>query len=154
MRGQAGERGIKISGTVQQNVIGAFDAGQIWRLLLNLLDNAIKFNHPGGHIDVILSVHNDVAIVSISDTGSGIVVEEQAHIFERGYRSTSARKSNVPGTGLGLHFARSIVEAHGGRIEVASSSGEGSCFRVSLPLLPATSGEVLTSAVHRDAPIH
>ncbi|HWS17616.1 MAG TPA: HAMP domain-containing sensor histidine kinase, partial [Candidatus Elarobacter sp.] len=154
MRGQAGERGIKISGTVQQNVIGAFDAGQIWRLLLNLLDNAIKFNHNGGNIDVILAVHNDAAIVSVSDTGSGIAVEDQAHIFERGYRSISARKSHVPGTGLGLHFARSIVEAHGGRIEVASSSGEGSCFRVSLPLVPATSDDVLTSTVHRDAPIN
>jgi len=154
MRGQAAERGIKISGTVQQNVIGAFDAGQIWRLLLNLLDNAIKFNRSGGHIDVLLSVHNDVAIVSVSDTGGGIAAEEQAHVFDRGYRSTSARKSHVPGTGLGLLFARSIAEAHGGRIEVASSSGEGSCFRVSLPLLPATSGEVLTPAVQRDSPIN
>jgi signal transduction histidine kinase len=154
MRGQAGERGIKISGTVQQNIIGAFDAGQIWRLLLNLLDNAIKFNHNGGNIDVILAVHNDAAIVSVSDTGSGIAAEDHAHIFERGYRSISARKSHVPGTGLGLHFARSIVEAHGGRIEVASSSGEGSCFRVSLPLVPATSDDVLTSTMHRDAPIN
>jgi signal transduction histidine kinase len=154
MRGQAGERGIKISGTVQQSVIGAFDAGQIWRLLLNLLDNAIKFNHNGGHIDVILAVHNNVAIISVSDTGSGIATDEQAHIFERGYRSISARKSHVPGTGLGLHFARSIVEAHGGHVEVASSSGEGACLRVSLPLLPVSSGEVLTSTVQRDAPIN
>ena len=81
-----------------------------------------------------LSVHNEVAIVSITDTGSGIDSDEQTHIFERGYRSTSARKSDVPGTGLGLHFARNIAEAHGGHIEVSSSSGEGSCFRVSLPL--------------------
>jgi signal transduction histidine kinase len=154
MRNQAGERGIKISGTVQQNVIGAFDAGQIWRLLLNLLDNAIKFNHNGGTIDVVLAVHNDLAIISISDTGSGVAIEEQAHIFERGYRSTAARKSHVPGTGLGLHFARNIAEAHGGRIEVANSSGKGSCFRVSLPLLNAASGEVLTPTVHRDAQIN
>jgi signal transduction histidine kinase len=154
MRNQAGERGIKISGTVQQNVMGAFDAGQIWRLLLNLLDNAIKFNHNGGTIDVVLAVHNDVAIISITDTGSGVAIEEQGHIFERGYRSTSARKSHVPGTGLGLHFARNIAEAHGGRIEVASSSGKGSCFRVSLPLLNAASGEVLNSTVHRDAQIN
>ena len=154
MRNQSGERGIKISGTVQQNVIGSFDAGQIWRLLLNLLDNAIKFNHNGGTIDVVLAVHNDVAIISISDTGSGVAIEEQAHIFERGYRSTAARKSHVPGTGLGLHFARNIAEAHGGRIEVASSSGKGSCFRVSLPLLNAASGEVLTPTVHRDAQIN
>ena len=154
MRNQAGERGIKVSGTVQQNVIGSFDAGQIWRLLLNLLDNAIKFNHNGGSIDVILSVHNDVAIISITDTGSGVAFEEQGHIFERGYRSTAARKSHVPGTGLGLHFARNIAEAHGGRIEVASSSGKGSCFRVSLPLLNAASAEVLSPTVHRDAQIN
>jgi signal transduction histidine kinase len=154
MRNQAGERGIKISGTVQQNVVGAFDAGQIWRLLLNLLDNAIKFNHNGGNIDVVLSVHNDLAIISVSDTGSGVAIEEQTHIFERGYRSSSARKSQVPGTGLGLHFARNIAEAHGGRIEVASSSGSGSCFRISLPILHAVSGEMLTPALHRDASIN
>ena len=153
MRGQAGDRGINISGTVQQNVIGAFDAGQIWRLLLNLLDNAIKFNHKGGNIDVVLAVHNDFAIISVSDTGSGVAPDEQTHIFERGYRSTSARKSHVPGTGLGLHFARNIAEAHGGRIEVASSSGAGSCFRVSLPLHVA-SGEALASTVQRDAQIN
>jgi len=155
MRPQAAERAIQISGTVQQNVIGAFDAGQIWRLLLNLLDNAIKFNHSGGHVDLILAVHHDSAIISISDTGSGIVAEDQAHIFERGYRALSARKSKVPGTGLGLHFARGIAEAHGGRIEVASTSGQGSCFRVSLPLLPVTtSTETMTATVHRDAPIN
>jgi signal transduction histidine kinase len=140
---------------VQQNVIGAFDAGQIWRLLLNLLDNAIKFNRPGGNVDVVLSVHNDVAIISISDTGSGVAHDEQIHIFERGYRSTSARKSHVPGTGLGLHFARNIAEAHGGHIEVSSSSGNGSCFRVSLPVLNASSlVESLTPTVQRDAPIN
>jgi len=154
MRPQASERGIQISGTVQQNVIGAFDAGQIWRLLLNLLDNAIKFNRSGGHVDVTLSVHNDVAIFSISDTGSGIDSDDQAHIFERGYRSLAARKSGVPGTGLGLHFARAIAEAHGGRIELTSTAGHGACFRVILPLLSAASAEVLTPTVRRDAQIN
>ena len=147
MRTQAGERGIQLSGTVQQNIVGAFDAGQIWRLLLNLLDNAIKFNHPGGRIDVVLAMYNDTAMISVADTGSGIIVEEQSHIFDRGFRSPSARKSKVPGTGLGLHFARGIAEAHGGRIEVNSAPGEGSCFRVALPL---SAGEA-SSPPRRDA---
>lgn len=153
MRMQASERGIQISGAVQQNVVGAFDAGQIWRLLLNLLDNAIKFNHAGGKVDVALTVVNDRAMISITDTGSGIATEEQAHVFERGYRTASARKSSVPGTGLGLHFARAITEAHGGYIEVTSMPEEGSCFRVSLPLLPAKEPSML-SAVQRDATVN
>ena len=155
MRPQALERGIQLSGTVQRHVIGLFDAGQIWRLLPNLLDNAVKFNRAAGRIDVTLAVHNDQAIISVTDTGSGIVLEDQAHIFERGYRAPSARKSNVPGTGLGLHFAQCITEAHGGRIEVTSAPGEGSCFRVVLPLLQGTAtAEGLQAPVHRDTSIN
>src|ERR1051326_5979944 len=152
IRAQAAERGIQISGTVQQNVIGAFDAGQIWRLLLNMLDNAIKFNHPRGKVDVSLSVVNDMAMISISDTGSGIAAEEQKNIFDRGYRTAAARKSSVPGTGLGLHFARIIAEAHGGHIEVHSVPGEGSCFHVSLPLGPAA--EALIPSLPRDTTVN
>ncbi|HEX4603297.1 MAG TPA: ATP-binding protein [Candidatus Angelobacter sp.] len=64
-------------------------------------------------------------------------------------------KSNVPGTGLGLHFARAIAEAHGGKIDVASVPGEGSCFRVSLPLLPVPAlSETIKPTVHRDAAIN
>lgn len=153
MRMQASEHGIQISGAVQQNVIGAFDAGQIWRLLLNLLDNAIKFNRAGGKIDVSLAVVNNVAMISIADTGSGIAADEQARIFERGYRTAAARKSSVPGTGLGLHFAQAIAEAHGGHIEVASTPGEGSCFRVSLPLLAAKEPSI-SSSTQRDATVN
>jgi two-component system OmpR family sensor kinase len=154
MRPQALEKGIQISGTVQQHVIGSFDAGQIWRLLLNLLDNAIKFNRPGGQVDVVLAVHHDAAIISVTDSGSGIVMEDQPHIFERGYRAPSARKSNVPGTGLGLHFALGIAEGHGGKIEVSSKAGEGSCFRVSLPLSAERSDESHPNVPHLDTRIN
>lgn len=152
VRPQAAERDINISGTIQPNIVGAFDAGQIWRLLLNLLDNAVKFNRQGGRIDVSLTVHNEMALISVSDTGSGIAAEERIHVFDRGYRTPSARKSSVPGTGLGLHFARAIAEAHGGHIEVTSVPGEGSCFRVSLPVQPAA--EVQMPAVPRDATVN
>jgi two-component system OmpR family sensor kinase len=134
MKAKAAEQGIHLSGTVQQNVIGEVDAGQIWRLVLNLLDNAIKYNHPNGRVDVKLSAHGGVALLSVSDTGCGIAAEEQHRVFERGYRVTSARKS-AQGTGLGLHFARNIVRAHGGEIEISSHPGQGSSFLVSLPLV-------------------
>jgi signal transduction histidine kinase len=134
MRSKAAEQGIQLSGTVQRHIIGEFDAGQIWRLILNLLDNAIKYNRPNGRIDVKLSARHGAAILSVSDTGCGIAQEEQHRIFERGYRVTATRKS-VQGTGLGLHFASSIAKAHGGEIEVTSQPGQGSSFLVSLPLV-------------------
>jgi len=153
MRIKASENNMQISSAVQQNVVGQFDAGQIWRLLLNLLENAIKYNRPEGKIDVALTTHDGVAIVSVTDTGQGIPAEEQARIFERGFRTQSARKSAVPGTGLGLHFARAIVEAHGGAIELTSVPGQGTCFRVTLPLTSSVrpDGTELTS---HDAPIN
>jgi signal transduction histidine kinase len=149
MRLKSGESNIHISGTVQRNIVGLFDAGQLWRLILNLLDNAIKFTGPDGRIDVALTSHRDMAVLSITDTGCGIPVQEQTRIFERGYRTSSTRNSSIPGTGLGLHFARSIAQAHGGSIEVISVPGQGSCFRVSLPLKAAPGASVaLNSEVH------
>lgn len=133
MRLKAAEEHIHLSGTVQQNMVGQFDAGQIWRLLLNLLDNAIKYNHPNGRIDVNLNAHEGMAILSVSDTGPGITPEEQPHIFQRGYRAPSNRKA-ASGTGLGLYFVRAIARAHGGDVEVSSVPGHGSCLRVSLPI--------------------
>lgn len=133
MRLKAAEQSIHVSGAVQQGVVGQFDAGQMWRLLLNLLDNAIKYNHPNGRIDVALNSHEGVAILSVSDTGTGITPEEQQHIFERGYRAPSSRKS-TSGTGLGLHFVNAIAKAHGGSVEVFSTPGQGTCLRVALPI--------------------
>ena len=149
MRLKSGEGNIQISATIQRNIVGLFDTSQLWRLVLNLLDNAIKFTGPEGRVDVALACHRDMAILSVKDTGCGIPVQEQGRIFERGYRTSSARNSAVPGTGLGLHFARSIAQAHGGNIEVISVPGQGSCFRVSLPLnTPAGAQSGLNSEIH------
>ena len=149
MRLKSGESNIHISGAVQRNIAGLFDAGQLWRLILNLLDNAIKFTGPNGRVDVSLTSHRDMAILSVTDTGCGIPAQEQTRIFERGYRTSAARNSTVPGTGLGLHFARCIAQAHGGDIEVLSVPGQGSCFRVSLPLkIPPGAPAALNTEVH------
>ncbi len=149
MRLKSGEMNIQISGTVQRSITGQFDPGQMWRLILNLLDNAIKYNHPNGRVDVVLSAHQDTAMLTVSDTGHGISAEEQQKIFERGYRATSIRKS-VSGTGLGLHFARTIARAHGGDIEVSSSPGRGSTFRVTLPLINDAEMPELPAAKSRE----
>jgi signal transduction histidine kinase len=134
MHSAAAEHQVQLSGNIQNGITGEFDAGQIWRLLLNLIDNAIKFNRANGRVDVALVSDGSDASITILDTGSGISEEEQTLIFERSYRTMSARRSIVPGSGLGLHFVRMIAEAHGGRVELNSAPGEGASFRVILPL--------------------
>ncbi len=138
MHAVAAEHGIEVLQSVEESVVGEVDAGQIWRLLLNLIDNAIKYNRPSGRVEVVLASHGNLAMISVSDTGCGIPKADIDRIFDRFYRSPEAVRSGVQGTGLGLCFARSIVEAHGGRIEVTSSPGEGSCFRIWLPLMSTT----------------
>lgn len=103
------------------------------RLLLNLLDNAVKYTPPDGEIRMKLSSRNGTAIVSISDTGIGIPLEDQRQIFDRFYRVDKARSRSLGGAGLGLSIARWIAEAHGGTISVESVPGKGSEFTVELP---------------------
>lgn len=153
MRLKAAERNIHVSGTVQQNVIGQFDAGQVWRLLLNLLDNAIKYNQPSGRVDVNLTAHGGSAVIAITDGGLGMTPEELRHIFERGYRAPSNMKS-ASGTGLGLHFVRAIAQAHGGDIEVSSMPGQGSRFRVLLPISERSTVPAPTAALGNDSSVN
>jgi two-component system, OmpR family, sensor kinase len=135
MRATAAGHNIEIVTAVEENLKAEVDAGHLWRLLLNLLDNAIKFNRPQGCVEVVLASHENQAMISVRDTGCGIAPADLPHIFERSYRSPRARRSGVQGSGLGLSFVRAITEAYGGRIEVQSTPGEGSCFRLWLPLL-------------------
>jgi heavy metal sensor kinase len=112
------------------------DFVQLRRLLLNLMDNGIKYTPSAGTVKVSLKRKEESAIISVEDTGPGISPEEQSQIFHRFYRSPEARSKGKGGSGLGLSIARSIAEAHGGRIELESTPGKGSIFRVYLPLKP------------------
>jgi len=109
----------------------AGDKPRLQRLIANLVDNAIKFSSSGGRIT--LAAHQDEGGIHlvVSDTGQGISGKDMPHIFDRFYRSDKSR--NAPGNGLGLSYAKSIVEAHGGDIHVESEYGRGTEVSVSLP---------------------
>lgn len=104
----------------------------LFRLVFNLAENAIKYTPRGGKVDVVLRRNNGAAVLEVNDNGPGIAADEQERIFDRFYRGDPAREGD--GTGLGLALARSIAQLHHGKISVSSRVGEGSCFRVVLPL--------------------
>src|SRR5207247_9616182 len=109
----------------------------LFRLSFNLGENARKYTSVGGTVTVALSQRGREATLKAKDTGPVIAPAEQARIFDRFYRGDPARGRG--GTGLGLALARSIVLVHSGRITVESVVGQGSCFRVVLPLVaPST----------------
>lgn len=112
------------------------DVEQIIRVLDNLFTNALRYSDAGARIILGASVtgEGDFLEISVRDTGMGIAEEDLPHIFERSYRADRSRTPKDNGSGLGLAIAKGIVERHGGRIECSSKVGEGSCFRVFLPL--------------------
>jgi two-component system phosphate regulon sensor histidine kinase PhoR len=112
-------------------VIVSGDALRLERVVINLLDNAIKFTPPGGEVRVRCESRGSEITVVVADNGRGIAEEDLPRIFERFYKVDRARSS--PGTGLGLAIAKHTVEAHGGRIWAESIEGRGSTFFVSLP---------------------
>ena len=110
------------------------DAGRLREVLINLLENAVQYTPPGGHIEVTAALQDSQIVVTIADDGIGIPRTDQERIFERFYRVDTARSREAGGTGLGLSIARHIVESHGGRIWLESNVGEGSRFHFSVPL--------------------
>jgi signal transduction histidine kinase len=110
------------------------DQKRLQQLLVNLLDNAIKYTTAGGNVRLSLTVVDSAAVIEVSDTGRGVPESALPHIFERFYRRTDSRDSRVTGFGLGLAISKWIVDAHSGSIEVESREGSGSRFTVRLPL--------------------
>lgn len=109
------------------------DARQIGRVLANLLGNALRHTPAGGTVQVQATRRAEQVLVEISDTGEGMDAEDLPHIFERFYRAEKSRSRATGGTGLGLAIAKGIVEAHGGQIDVESTTGQGTRFFFTLP---------------------
>ena len=108
------------------------DPNWLERLILNLVDNAIKFTPEGGDIAVSVSHEADTARLTVRDTGIGITPERMPHIFERFFRADPARSSGVEGVGLGLSLAKWIVDRHHGTVTASSTPGRGAIFTVNL----------------------
>ena len=130
------------------NLLG--DAGQLDRVLINLLVNAIKFTPDGGRISVCAHRQDDSVVLRVTDSGMGIPADELPRVFERFFRSTSSRKLAVQGTGLGLAITKKIIEEHGGEISVISQQGVGTEFTVILPGV-APSGHVVPALRSEEA---
>jgi two-component system phosphate regulon sensor histidine kinase PhoR len=117
----------------------ACDGPAIQRALLNLLDNAFKHAPAGSEVKVTLGSIRDARsgiFISVTESGPGIPAEDQARIFERFYRRGSELRRETQGVGLGLAIVKHIVEAHGGRVHVASTVGDGATFTLELPAAP------------------
>ncbi|GAA4892834.1 two-component system OmpR family sensor kinase [Stackebrandtia albiflava] len=102
----------------------------------NLLTNARTHTPPGTSVWVVAEQHGPVAVVSVADNGPGIAPEHRPRVFDRFYRADDSRSRDTGGTGLGLSIVKSIVESHGGRVELDSEPGAGTVFRFVLPLAP------------------
>ncbi|HEY9241644.1 MAG TPA: PAS domain-containing sensor histidine kinase [Streptosporangiaceae bacterium] len=136
MRPEAQRKNISLSLSSDEAPTFAADPTRIGQLLGNLISNAVKFTAEGGRIDVSVRTDGDHAVLAVTDTGIGIPATDQEQIFERFFRSASATRQVIPGTGLGLTITKAIVDAHHGTIAVDSEEGKGSTFTVRLPLLP------------------
>jgi signal transduction histidine kinase len=108
------------------------DPGRLAQVIGNLLSNALKYSPAGRPIDVVGEQRGDVVRVSVRDRGQGIPPDQQDGIFTKFFRGGAA-DTGIPGSGLGLAFARAVVEAHGGRISFRSTPGAGSTFWFELP---------------------
>jgi heavy metal sensor kinase len=125
---------VALETEVQPNINIRGDASWIERVILNLLDNAIKFTPEGGRVKISVAAEDNQAVLRVQDTGIGIPPESLPRIFDRFYRAEPSRSKQIEGVGLGLALARWIVEKHRGRILADSQPGRGTTLSVYLPL--------------------
>jgi PAS domain S-box-containing protein len=137
----ADDRGIELRADVAAIPSMLGDRSRLAQVLDNLVSNALKFTPSGGRVDVRVSVDGPDAVVEVADTGVGIPADEQHRLFDRFFRSTTATEQAIPGTGLGLTIAKTIVERHGGSIAIESVEGAGTTVRARIPVTAAAQEE-------------
>lgn len=133
MRLVAEDRGILLTPSALASVTVRGDRSRLKQVIVNLLDNAIKFTPRGGTASLSTEQRDGYAVLEVRDNGIGIPASAQSHVFDRFFRVDEARSREDGGAGLGLSIVRSICAAHGAEIEVESAPGAGSCFRLKFP---------------------
>ncbi len=137
---RASEKGLTLERIAPDSMFIEANSSQITQVIVNLLENAIKYTNEGGVIVKLQDEESGIRI-DFTDTGVGIAAEHLPRLFERFYRVDKGRSRHLGGTGLGLSIVKHIVEAHGGRILVDSSLNQGSTFTIHLPI-----GDVVSEA--------
>jgi signal transduction histidine kinase len=128
----ASERGSRIVTRISANVFVTVDRARIRQVCANLLDNAIKYTPPGGHIEITVTHDDAWGLLTVADNGMGIAPEDLPRVWDRLYRGDRSRAET--GLGLGLSLVKAVVDAHGGEVRLTSQVGVGSEFVVRLPL--------------------
>ncbi len=140
----AAERAITLEVQAPRPVTILGDEARLIQVVMNLLENAVHYTHPGGRVTVVVEARKNQARLAVRDTGIGIEPEHLPHIFERFYRADPARRHRGgSSSGLGLSIVEWVVRAHGGAVAVESQLGQGSCFTVTLPLASLTEERTL-----------
>ncbi|HWY20013.1 MAG TPA: ATP-binding protein [Candidatus Acidoferrum sp.] len=137
--------GLRIRAGTGVHVMG--DRVRLQQVIVNLIDNAIKYTQVGGMIEARVSREGNSAVLEVSDDGLGIPAHALPHVFERFYRADKARSRANGGAGLGLSIVKAICAAHNGEIKVSSQEGRGSSFRVELPLFPVFASDEASTAL-------
>lgn len=130
----AEDKGISVACNTKEGIRVKGDRARIKQVVVNLLDNAIKYTASGGSIQLNVTRQNGHAVLDVADSGIGIPAGDLPHIFERFFRVDKARSRDLGGAGLGLAIVKSICTAHEGQVKVESTEGQGSHFKVELPL--------------------
>jgi heavy metal sensor kinase len=147
MRLLAEEKSIRLRIYTPAEVLVEGDRNRLQQVVVNLIDNAIKYTQESGTVDVGVSREGGTAVLKVSDNGPGIPAHALPHVFERFYRADKARSRANGGAGLGLSIIKAICAAHDAEVKVSSSEGRGSCFRVELPLLTVVESDGTPAAI-------
>ena len=134
VRPLAEKKNIELLMETYRPIVAEVDEVRLSMALVNLIENAVKYNNVEGWVHVSLNADQTYFYITVEDNGFGIPKEAQEHVFDRFYRVDKARDRATGGTGLGLAITKSIIVAHNGVITVESEEGEGTTFTVKIPL--------------------